>query len=245
MRCPNDFSHTQTNFEKLVKMQHYDLPTRLLDITQNPLVALYFACVGDDEAEKDGEIVFFKIPKLEIKYFDSDTVSVVSALAWAKDNFEINYQHQKNAESFHKKDNDHALKLMHIIKQEKPYFLDKINPNHLKSVICVKPKLDNPRVIRQEGAFFLFGIEKNKHQCQTIPENWLHHPEEKRVIIKSANKLKILKQLEKIGISKDKLFPEIDMVAQFIKNDDSWSKNEFISTQKDRLPMTSQMRMSR
>jgi hypothetical protein len=234
MRCPADFSHMQTNFEKLVKMQHYDLPTRLLDITQNPLVALYFACVGADEKEKDGEIVFFKIPKNEIKYFDSDTVSVISGLAWAKDDFEIEPKHERDDKAFHRS-NDHALKLMHIIKQEKPYFLEKINPMHLQSVVCVKPKLDNPRVIRQEGSFLLFGIDRNKHQIPTIPDEWLYYPKERRVIIKSTDKEQILKQLATIGISRDKLFPEIDMVSQFIKNEYGLDKNEFISNHSKRI----------
>ena len=33
LRCPNDFNDGLSTFQMLVKMQHYSLPTRLLDIT--------------------------------------------------------------------------------------------------------------------------------------------------------------------------------------------------------------------
>ena len=57
--CPIDFQNCESSFEKLVKMQHYELPTRLLDISMNPLVALYFAAAG--EKDKDGELLIFLI----------------------------------------------------------------------------------------------------------------------------------------------------------------------------------------
>lgn len=48
------FSETDNPLDLLVKLQHYGIPTRLLDITANPLVALYFAC--ENNYNNDGEV---------------------------------------------------------------------------------------------------------------------------------------------------------------------------------------------
>lgn len=71
-------------------MQHYEFPTRLLDVTSNPLVALYFSCVDkygnvDNKDEKgkyvDGAVTIYDIPNELIKNYNSDTVTILSNLA--------------------------------------------------------------------------------------------------------------------------------------------------------------------
>ena len=87
--CPDDFLPTDTLFEKLVKLQHYGCKTRLLDLTTNALVALYFACNEKKHHRTNGELIILDIPNDQIKYFDSDTVAILSAISVQPDNFEI------------------------------------------------------------------------------------------------------------------------------------------------------------
>jgi hypothetical protein len=230
MRCPQDFAGMPSSFEKLVKMQHYDLPTRLLDITENPLVALYFACL---DGSTDGEILCFKIPKKEIKYYDSDTVSLIANLAWLDHNFEIQDRYLSSPDNFHNPQNLHASKLIHVVRQEKPYFLERINPKDLKQVLCVKPKMGNPRVIRQDGAFLLFGMGKSKlkDEFAEISEQWMFYPHDQRLIVNNSKKSDLLNQLSTFGISGAKLFPEIDKVAHYLKRDFGFSEETFQSNE--------------
>ncbi|HAS6258162.1 TPA: FRG domain-containing protein [Vibrio parahaemolyticus] len=228
--CPEEFKDCVSTFDFLVKMQHYGLPTRLLDITSNPLVALYFACctlipeTSRDTNAKNGQVLIYQVPNDEIKYFNSDTVSVVSNLARAEANFD--FSNPEDQERF-----------LHSIQAEKPYFKPYIKEEHLHSVICVKPKLDNRRIVKQSGAFFLFGMGNRKTDAIRIPEHF--RPDVKHIAIPKGSKENLLKELATLSISEASLFPEIDNVASFLKKnikikiqpqyDDSISFDEIIS----------------
>lgn len=56
---PEEFTG-MNNIDKLIKMQHYGMPTRLLDLTKNPLVGLYFACIS--EPNNDGVVYVISGP---------------------------------------------------------------------------------------------------------------------------------------------------------------------------------------
>ena len=79
-RCPEDFENCKTTFEKLVKMQHYGVPTRLLDITENPLIALYFAVQRNKKAN-NGKIYCFYVSEKAIKYPNDSNTALLANVA--------------------------------------------------------------------------------------------------------------------------------------------------------------------
>lgn len=86
-KAPQDFIGKNT-LESLALMQHYEAPTRVLDLTENALVALYFACVGNTDL--DGEVIVFDIPDESTCHYDSDRVTILANLAKCGKEFKYN-----------------------------------------------------------------------------------------------------------------------------------------------------------
>jgi hypothetical protein len=222
---PHEFASDETMLDKLVRMQHFGLPTRLLDVSLNALVALYFATDPGPDPKKptDGMVAAFAIPPEREKYYDSDSVSCLANLAnmTSEEKEEIydltsSLKGSVSATTNIKKFNENGTiqRLHQFIRSEKPYFLSIINPIDLFKPYYVHPKMSNRRILAQSGAFILYGIDhppKNKNMYFPNP---IH---ETTFIVPQMEKALIRKALERLGINESTLFPEIDKAAARIK----------------------------
>lgn len=74
------FAEDKTTFERLVRMQHYGLPTRLLDVTQSALIALFFACGGGASKNVNGEVILFVHPQSDVLHSPAILEGTVAGL---------------------------------------------------------------------------------------------------------------------------------------------------------------------
>lgn len=143
-RVPQEFRECSSAFEELTKLQHYGLPTRLLDITMNPLVALYFAClptakVKDKEGNEvypDGIVYICTGYEEHEKSYKAKILSEITKIGFDGD--------------FTLKDLKTSLGLNKDIDPESFIKL-------IQDAIFVMPSYSNSRLIRQSGAFLISG----------------------------------------------------------------------------------------
>jgi len=219
VRCPEIF-RTLNNLEKLTYMQHYGCPTRLLDITSNPLVALYFACSG--KIDIDGEVVIFAVNERDVLYSNSDRIQMLSKLAEFKrdeqNDLRLLAYYYLNDDKFPQSSNRHYAntvveRFYHAVKRNNGAFERDIIPFDILRPQFVQPNKDNPRILKQDGAFIISGLNANEDECEMKIQKYII----RELLIPGKYKADILKQLEYVGINQATLFPEVEKVADYLR----------------------------
>lgn len=226
-QIPEEFINFKTQFEIMEKCQHYGMSTRLLDVTTNPLVALYFACSpmedSDDneqgiEADNIYGVVYYKA-EVSNFYYNSFQTLIISALAKYDmgSGMEIDTVIQKLFEEG----------IIDRERRERWSKKDGINEfiKILDGVYTVLPILNNRRLINQSGAFLLPGKFSISNTSDDIMHMQMYKStcslrdefEKEFFCISNENKGEILKELEAYNINLGNMFPETEYQLKYIQ----------------------------
>ncbi|HGK4777903.1 TPA: FRG domain-containing protein, partial [Klebsiella quasipneumoniae] len=236
-RFPSIRTEHTTTLELLTYAQHYGLPTRLLDWSENLLVALYFCC--KENTNIDGNLFILNVDAVQ-KYRNSKLDDIEELV---KSNCEIDAYRimLDRCSKFHKyflsklppklkgtsylemSDMSDVDLLLHFSQEDdSPLEMD-LGIEHIKAVdlfTYYAPML-NSRLIAQKGCFTVHGgkIINNKEIIKISNlEDLIRTGEMQKIRIPAESKQKIIKELDLCGINEHTLFPEIEHQIASIKN---------------------------
>ena len=224
-KSPTEFRDLNSMFDIMTKYQHYGMCTRLLDLTTNPLVALYFACKKhgvEKYATEDGEVEKepYGVIYYTDKYYPSQStdleIQIVSALAsydLEKENTLLNILEKLYRDQIiDEKTKSHWL-------EDFSEFIKIIQSNYM-----VIPTYTNERLRKQSGVFLLasmfsFNKEYDINKSVISKAKGKLKEEFNRIYfyVSGEKKEEILKELDLCNINEATLFPELEHQLSYIK----------------------------
>ena len=212
------FSETDNPLDLLIKLQHYGIPTRLLDITSNPLVALYFACRTD--SKQYGEIfvfgnqrknypirknIIYKLCRRDLFYKNKISITKFMKMVRANEGLFTNIEVKKYIETNNMKS--------HI-------------EECIENINFIYPAKSFERLFLQQGYFILllndYAINGNsiEHTDNLSPIPKDHKNIIARYIIPAKSKKHLLDELKMLNITESTLFhDDVDRVCKNIVAD--------------------------
>lgn len=185
--------NVEDSWELYTLMQHYRLPTRLLDWSKSPLVSLFFALEGEVKKNSKRCVWVLDPSELNTKYYDEGIL--VPRDEYTSDKVPV---HEFLPSTLRKK-----------VDSKLPSNI----PIPAKHPIAIEPVLNNSRILNQQGCFTIHP-EKCSDSLQELlnDENMLFG-----ITIKNEKSAKtMLKSLQNYGIREEIIYQDMDTLSRRI-----------------------------
>lgn len=181
------------DWSALFFMQHYGIPTRLLDWTENPLIALHFALMGAPHQ---------MLIKTGIKFKEDACVWVLDPVKWN--------QHALFQQSYRGGALSNGDEALNGYKPSHSF----IDMNNFP--VALYGEHNSPRIVAQQGVFTIFGQVVKPMEDIFVEQNF---PEDSLIkIVLKTDVIKIIrKSLLRHGITESVVYPDLDGLALEIK----------------------------
>lgn len=181
----------ESRWEWLFLMQHYNTPTRLLDWSESPLTALFFALEGNwkkrEEDEDDKPVIWVLNPiVLNKKYQGYDEKYLIPNIISEQDIGE-------------------SIRSYYDFTQMYP-------PEY---PIAIMGPSNNVRISAQRGVFTIFPPNKKINLEETADSNQFLQ----QILINSEKIEEIKRQLFNLGITYNSIYPSLDSISEDIKTE--------------------------
>ena len=182
----------RNSWEVLALAQHHGLPTRFMDWTTNPLVALYFAVRNPEHDTVDSKSAIYVLTQTTLSYEE------------LVDNTRADSRKQMEESLESKRGKTNKIQERHI---KVLLNAEEISPFEISENVIYDPPHVSPRIRAQDGLLLAF-----QNPVTPLPET--HYSE---LLIPGNRRDKIRRELEQYGVFDKQLFPDLDGLAKWLK----------------------------
>jgi hypothetical protein len=179
----------------LSMMQHHGVPTRLLDFTESPFVALFFAFDGIKPMPEDSCAIW----AIDYRALTKKSIDVIRE---ADKNFTLSYKE---------------------VQMHQDAVFELIDQNAYDVLWTTEPGKFNLRLERQMGSFLISGNIRKR--VSELLEILMPAGTFRKIVIPSAFADEVFIILKKMGINNSRLFSDIDGFGKDIKNEIAYQIN--------------------
>ena len=188
----------------MIVLQHYGLHTRLLDLTSNPLIALFFACNDEKEKEQDGKVFCYCSKGDETDFAPHLIASIIMKNTNHSDYYDNFIQQEFVNQTGHLCCSSHKFKSWEEELCKPHFFLSPLNNN---------------RITAQRGTFIIAplntsDLDNMKFNYKKIENmnDWISKP----AVVAAKAKQSLLEELALLGIDESTVFPDMEHLLQFL-----------------------------